>query len=345
MSNIITPHKNDIVRKSDFLVKARYKLNPLALKFITMVIANVKKSDEPDKEYIFRVKDFMELSGMDYKQLYTYLDEATDELLKSPIKIPKDNGRSFLKLNWVSSVEYHEGEGYISFKIDTKLRPYIFDLQERFLKYRIENILRLRSGYVIRLYEILKDWFNQMSRYHNSKKVEKIVEVKWLRETLEIPQSYRYNDIKRVIEKAKKQLAIYTDLQFSYEEIKTGRKVTHIKFIIEPNLKNGEQNRDNEQNRDFYFLKSKLRFIAYIRKNYKHKTFYILKFNEPEEEVKYFIGDDSFVWINDGYEIKKLPATEIDTFFGNVLQAAKSSQQYATALSNKEEIAFAQNIT
>ena len=72
MINIIATHKNDIVRKSDFLVKARYKLNPLAIKFITLVIANVKKSDEVDKEYVFRVKDFMELSGMEYKQLYSY---------------------------------------------------------------------------------------------------------------------------------------------------------------------------------------------------------------------------------------------------------------------------------
>ena len=340
MSNLIVPDKNDIVRKSDFLVKARYKLNPLALKFITLVIANVKKSDINNKRYIFKIKDFMELTGKNYKEIYNELDEATEELLKSPIKIPQEDG-GFLKLNWVSSAKYHKGEGIISFKIDSDLRPYIFDLQERFLKYRIENILRLRSGYVIRLYEILKDWFNQMNRYHNSKKVEKIVEIKWLRETLEVPNSYQYSShIKqRIIEKAQKDLKQYTDLQFSYEEIKTGRKVTHIKFIIEPNLKN------SEQNRDFYFLKSKLRFIAYIRKNYKHKTFYILKFNEPEEEVKYFIGDDSLVWINDGYEIKKLPSTEIDTFFGNVLQAAKSSQQYATALSNKEEIAFAQNIT
>ncbi len=173
MNNVIVPSRNDVVRKSDFLVKARYKLNPLALKFITLVIANVRKSDEPDREYIFRVKDFMELSGMDYKQLYNYLDEATDELLKSPLKIPKEKG--FLKLNWVSSVEYHEGEGRISFKIDSKLLPYIFDLQERFLKYRIENILRLRSGYVIRLYEILRDWYNQVSRYNNgTKKLKKL---------------------------------------------------------------------------------------------------------------------------------------------------------------------------
>ena len=245
---LIIPKKNDAVRKSDALIRSRYKLNPLALKFITLIIANVRKSDESDKEYVFRIKDFMELTGKNYKELYNELDEATEELLNNPLKIPKEKG--FLKLNWISSAEYHEGEGYISFKIDSKLRPYIFDLQERFLKYDIKNILPLRSGYAIRMYEILKDWYNQNTRYNGSKKIEKVVEVRWLRETLEIPDSYQYGNssgIKyRIIEKAKKDLEQYTDIKFYYEEIKTGRRVTHIKFTIEPNL-TGIENKKQEQ--------------------------------------------------------------------------------------------------
>ncbi len=272
MSNIIVPSKNDLVRKSDFLVKARYKLNPLALKFITLVIANVRKSDELDKRYIFKIKDFMELADKNYKELYNELDEATEELLRSPLKIPTKDG-GFLKFNWISSAQYHRGEGVISFKIDSDLRPYIFDLQERFLKYRIENILRLRSGYVIRLYEILKDWYNQVSRYDNSKKVEKIIEVKWLREILEMPKSYPYGGSSgvrnRVIEKAKKELAEHTDIAFNYEEIKTGRKVTHLKFIIEENSKISKkepQKIENKKENTFAKLEAKL------NKQYRNKT-------------------------------------------------------------------------
>ena len=108
--------------------------------------------------------------------------------------------------------------------------------------------MKLRSGYVIRLYEILKDWYNQASRYDNGKKVEKIVEVRWLRDTLEMPDSYPYGGSSgvrnRVIEKAKKELAEHTDIIFDYEEIKTGRKVTHLKFIIEENPKNAKPMED-----------------------------------------------------------------------------------------------------
>jgi len=47
--NTVIPNGNDIVRKSEALIKARYRLNPLALKFVTTIIANLKRSDEVDK--------------------------------------------------------------------------------------------------------------------------------------------------------------------------------------------------------------------------------------------------------------------------------------------------------
>jgi len=329
MSDIINPKKMNIVRKSDVLVKARYKLNPLALKFITLVIANVKKSDENNKEYIFKVKDFMELADKNYKELYNELDEATEELLKSPLKIQKEKG--FLKLNWISSAEYHEGEGYISFKIDSKLKPFIFDLQERFLKYDVKNILPLKSGYSIRMYEILKDWYNTSERYNNSKKVEKIAEVKWIRETLQLPASYKYNMFKRrVIEKAQKDLERNTDIKFKFEEIKTGRKVTHIKFTIEVNQANIENKDDKDK---YYFLKSKQHFIAYLRKHYKNKVFLTRK--GEDFEFKFFIGDDDLVYINDSYSIEKLSFEDVDSFFENVYKEAKEDKEYAEKLANK----------
>lgn len=335
MSNVIVPDKHDVVRKSDFLVKARYKLNPLALKFITLVIANVKKSDEVDKRYIFKIKDFMELTGKNYKEIYNELDEATEELLRSPLKIPLEDG-GFLKLNWVSSTTYHRGKGIISFKIDSDLRPYIFDLQERFLKYRIENILKLRSGYVIRLYEILKDWYSQASRYDNSKKVEKIVEVRWLRDTLEMPDSYPYGGSSgvrnRVIEKAKKELTEHTDIKFDYEEIKTGRKVTHLKFIIEENPKNTKNN-DKEK---YGFLKSKKAFVNYLRRNYINKP--ILETpnkNANGQMSKWSISQKGLLYDMNKAE-DNINATRSDQVFEVLYNFAKKSQKFAEKLAKNE---------
>jgi plasmid replication initiation protein len=87
------------------------------------------------------------------------------------------------------------------------------------------------------LYEILKDWLELNNRYGN--KTEKIVSVKEFRNMLEIPRSYQYSShIKKLIlKKAQSEFETYTDIVFDFEEIKSGRKITHLKFLIKPNPK------------------------------------------------------------------------------------------------------------
>ena len=333
MSNIIIPNSNDMVRKSEALTKARYRLNPLALKFVTTIIANLKRSDEVDKKYIFRVKDFADLMGVSYHDIYAEMEEAVEELLKKPLHIKENNG--WLKANWISSARYEEGKGTITFRIDPDLRPYLLALQEKFLQYRLENILRLRSGYVIRLYEILKDWYNQASRYDTSKKVEKIVEVRWLRNILEIPISYQYSSgIKlRILEKAKQQLAEHTDIIFDYEEIKTGRKVTHLKFIIEENPKNAKN--DDKQNQ-YGFLKSKKAFVNYLRTNYINKPILETPNKNANGQIsKWSISERGLLYDMNKVE-DDINATRSDQVFEALYNFAQKNQQFADKLAKRE---------
>ena len=236
MAKLIKTDGDLEVKKSDAIVKARYKLSPLAIKFISVIISNLKRSDDINEEYILKVKDFRELTGQKTKRIYELIDEALNDLLKNPLTIPLgDEKNSILKANWVSGAVYNEGE--VKFMIYPKLRPFLLEVKEKFLKYRLENILSLRSSYVIRLYEILKDWFELNNRYGN--KTEKVISVDEFREMLEIPKSYQYSShIKKLIlNKAKTELEKHTDIIFDFEEIKSGRKVTHLKFTIKPNPK------------------------------------------------------------------------------------------------------------
>ena len=256
MAKIVNVNRNLEVKKSEFIVKARYKLNPLAIKFISTIIANLKRSDVDNEEYLFKINDFKELTGQKTNRIYELIDEATEELLNNPLKIPRDDG-GFLKANWVSDVEYIKGTGVISFTISHKLRPFLLEAQKKYLKYNLENILPLKSGYAIRLYEILKDIYNMQNRIKINK-VETIIEVDKLRDMLEVPNSYRFNDVKRfILEKSKKELKEHTDIKFTYTEIKTGRKVTHLKFFIYTNKKEQKP-----------YIKSFKSFIDFLRTNW-----------------------------------------------------------------------------
>jgi len=322
MSRIVRVDEGLEVKKSEAIVKARYKLNPLAIKFISVVISNLKRSDDVNEEYVLKVKDFKELTGQKTKRIYELIDEALNDLLKNPLTIPLgDEKNSVLKANWVSGAIYNAGE--VRFMIYPKLKPFLLEVKEKYLKYKLENILSLKSGYVIRIYEILKDWLEMYSRYGS--KAEKIISLKEFREILEIPRSYLFGDIKRqILNKAKQQLESHTDIIFDYEEIKTGRKVTHLKFIIRPNPAKLQTDNRTQQN----YFKNRITFVALLRKNYSgNGKFFGFKMVDG---VNYWLGLDKqglvYGW-NKG-DIKDFNAVESAGVYDLWLKIAQNSDIY-----------------
>jgi len=322
MAKIVRADGDLEVKKSEAIVKARYKLSPLAIKFISVVISNLKRSDDVNEEYVVKVRDFKELTGQKTKRIYELIDEALNDLLKNPLTIPLgDDKNSILKANWVSGAIYNDGE--VRFMIYPPLRPFLLEVKEKYLKYRLENILSLRSSYVIRLYEILKDWLELNKRYGN--KAEKIISLEEFRQMLEVPKSYRFNDIKRfILEKAKTELAEHTDILFDYEEIKTGRKVTHLRFVIRENPKNIQADNRIQEN---YFNNRKA-FVALLRQNYSgNGKFWGFKNIEGKT---YWLGLDNngLVYGTDGKEIKDFNAVESAKLYDTWLKIAQNSPVY-----------------
>ena len=325
MARLIQVDENMQVKKSEAVVRARYKLNPLSLKFITALIAGLKFSDDVNEEYIFKVKDFKELTKLKRKDLHFYIKQALKELLEKPLDIKTDDG--FIVCNWISGGHYVDTEGVIKFMVYPKLRPYLLEAKEKFLKYRLENILPLKSSYSIRMYENLKDIYNLRTKFGNV--AEEIIKVEELREMLEIPRSYRYNDVKRfVLEKAKKELSEHTDIIFDYEEIKTGRKVTHLKFVIRKNPTKTEEYIESKIN---YNLKSVRHFVSFLRKNYKVRSFGYTYQNGNTYWLK--IDEKGLVYgITDDLTIMNFNPVESDIIYNNWLEVAKADWFYQKAI-------------
>jgi hypothetical protein len=120
--------------------------------------------------------------------------------------------------------------------------------------------LSLKSGYVIRLYELCKDRLNEQARYREGNTSATFdIKIDYLRELFEIPDSYQYSShIKKLIlDKAVAQFKAKTDIQFSYVEQKIGRKVDRIIITVKENNKGSSD-----------FMRDRNSFISHIRKNY-----------------------------------------------------------------------------
>lgn len=186
----------------------------------------VQPQDIEFKNYEFKIKDFIELLGVKDDKKYTAIPKTIEGLMK-PFKI-LDNG-DLIQIGWLSSAVHKRNKGIILLRFDPTLKPYMLGLKEFYTSYKLENILSLKSKYSIRVYEILKS---------NLFKKQVTIELQDLKSMIGVNEkSYDvYQNVKnRILIQAQKELKAKTDISFTYDEIKTGRKVTSINFYINAN--------------------------------------------------------------------------------------------------------------
>lgn len=248
-TEIIEVNRNNFVTKSNRLIEANYKLGVIEQKIILCLASNIQPTDSDFKTYTLPIKEFTNLLGLRGTPKYTELRKITKELMQKVFEIRIN--RKVIQVAWLSYVAYNESEGTIDIRFDPFLRPYLLELKREFTSYKLENVVKLKSSYAIRIYELLKQY---------EKIQERTFLLNDLRELLGIENLYpAYGNFKqRVLIPAQKELNNKTDISFKLEEIKNGRKVSKIKFIIqsvEPNK--GEQLSLFEENlEEFKFANS-----------------------------------------------------------------------------------------
>jgi plasmid replication initiation protein len=241
----IKNNKKLIVTQSNKLIEARYALSVGEQKIILLLISTISPEDKELKNYEMKVSDFAQMMGLKGHSIYERLNTSLDKLLSRVLHIPTDKG--FLKIGWVSSAEYIKQEGLIFLSFDKKLKPYLLQLKEQFTKYDLFIVTRFQSTYSVRIYMLLKQYQTIGHREFD------VIE---LRHILDI-DDHKYplfKDFRKwVLNKAKKELETKnkktkrynSDISFNLETIRTGRKITRLRFIIK------KQACENEFSSDF----------------------------------------------------------------------------------------------
>ncbi|GKX68992.1 replication initiation protein [Inconstantimicrobium mannanitabidum] len=236
--------KQYLVTKSNyFIMNSSYDLSLEEQKLILTLASMVQPTDEEFKPYVFKISEFMELLGVDTKTKYTEIPKITKELMKKVFEIHE--GNSILQVAWLSSARYEKGSGKVTLKFSPDLKPYMLKLNNMFTQYKLANILNMKSKYSPRIYEILK-----CNEFKQQGYIE--LEVEELRKLLKTDGIYtRYNDFKKkVIQQSQKELKKLSDIDFDFDEIKTGKKITSIKFYIRENSHDGRAlNKTNKSNK------------------------------------------------------------------------------------------------
>ena len=232
--------KNYTIVQANDLIRNKKDFSLWELRVFALLASHVKKEDDDFHTYKFRIKDLLDLFETKSNNLYEELKSIPEKLHAKIIRIPYEDEKGKKRLrryNLISMSDtpnektVDEGE-YIMLRFDKDLKSLMLKLGEHFTVYKFYNILKLRSPYIFQLYELLKS-----EEYKKNKRID--IDLEEFKEILQIPDSYKYGNIKqRILNPAQKQFEEHTDIVFKYTPIKgRGGKIVKLRFYIYSNKK------------------------------------------------------------------------------------------------------------
>lgn len=229
--------RNQFVIKSNSLIQqSRYSFNLEAQRIILFAISKIKPQDTVNEWYTLSISDICHAagiaddSGANYIMIKKYLKELRDRSWY--IDLPDGTSTT---VSWLDKVKINQGSGTVQVRFDEDLNNYLFALRQRYTQFKLDTVFCFRSRYSIRCYELLKSFLMQDTF---SKTSEKDIEftIDELRKRLDAETYDRYADFKRkAIIPAVREINKYSDdMSIAFEEIKNGKKVEKIVFILTP---------------------------------------------------------------------------------------------------------------
>ena len=216
-----------VVVQSNELIEASYspELTTRAHKVARLILSLISPDDKDLKLYtvpISTLKDFLGYKeNTSWGNFYPEMKDIADRLNKEPIVIKTQD--KVTTAYFIAGYEMDSAARTVTFEVSLLLKPYLLALKRNFTRYPLHYIARLRSAYSIRLYELLSQYRNIGHR---------TFELGALQLLLGSNYEYYANFKDKVLSIAKRDLDANTDITFDYDEIKTGRKVTALKFTI-----------------------------------------------------------------------------------------------------------------
>lgn len=228
----------DLIVKANALIDAAYTLSLAEQNVILAAVAQVRR-DEPITDavvYSITANALADLGGFKAGHEYQALREVAERLWERTLIVhekPNGNGKTRGQerwLRWVQECVYIEDEGRVELRFGKGILPYLTELQNRFTQYERRMIVKMRSRYGIRLFELIMQW---------RQAGEREVEIEWLRQAWGLDGKYpSIADLKRrVIDPAVRDVNEHTDLDLKIGYRKRGRVVAYLQLKFQPKKK------------------------------------------------------------------------------------------------------------
>ena len=226
-----------VIKSNHIIQKTRFNLSVSEQRTIAYICSFIKPHAENEPyqlRYDFNISDYARVCGLscDGNRIYNETKSILKKLRDKSMWVEESDGQEVLYA-WLNDVEINRKSSTVSIEIHHRMIPFLFDLKETFTQYGLYNILKMKSQYSIRLYEILKSYSNLNFIAFPIEKWKHLLDVEHIK-TYENYKDFRV----KVLEVAVKEINEYTDLQIEYKAEKEGtRRVTKITFYFKKSVK------------------------------------------------------------------------------------------------------------
>ena len=220
--------KGELVVKSNQVVEASYRLSVLEQRVLISAIAKIPKQIAVTDDEIYTVStNDLQSIGVHEKTAYKELKLAVERLYERSINLIDGSGS---KIRWVQRIDFNDSKSEIAIRFSKDILPYISNVKANFTQYLLSDVATMKSAYSFRLYELVAQYKNIGKR---------LIGIDDLRLMLDVGKRYKTtgNLIAWVIQPSIDEINEVTNLTVTVEPKKTGRKYTHLEFIIKVKAK------------------------------------------------------------------------------------------------------------
>lgn len=225
-----TPNVNT-VRMANELIRAAHNLSLMEKRVLMLAIAKIDSNAKPHVNSLIRltVSEFISEFDIDKDSAYREVKKAAKGIRRRYARFftVDTDGQSIERdIDWTTSGNYKDSEGWLELSINGDLNPYLFELKNHFTTYKLSRASALRSVYSWRLFELLMQFkITGFLKIH----------IDEFSKCLELSETYTsdFGAMRRkVIEPAVKEIREKDGLAVEWEAIKAGRKVKALKFTF-----------------------------------------------------------------------------------------------------------------
>ena len=239
--------KGELVVKSNQVVEASYRLSILEQRVLISAIAKIPKQIAVTDDEIYTVStNDLQSIGVHEKTAYKELKLAVERLYERSINFIDGSGS---KIRWVQRIDFNDSKSEIAIRFSKDILPYISNVKANFTQYLLSDVATMKSAYSFRLYELVAQYKNIGKR---------LIGIDDLRLMLDVGKRYKTtgNLIAWVIQPSIDEINEVTNLTVTVEPKKTGRKYTHLEFIIKVKAKatTAHQNERDDKTGDLFSI-------------------------------------------------------------------------------------------